>query len=629
MITLIVAWPTVRSPSQQIYGREIVGRQPDVPAVIFQLSDSAPSGHVEQPLTTVPGRLLARWLSPVAALNVLVLLAFPLTAMATYALARYLHASHAAALVASLVFAFSPAHFAHAAYHPYAAQTQWIPLYFLALVALVDRVSIGRVAAFLLAGIGLVFSNYDAGVMGILLSPVVIVAFWAIRPDADRNLGPLIWPAVVLATIALAGIGLTVLMRPEVFSRAYRLQFPIEEVGLYRAHWWAYFMPAVDHRVLGGIASKVFARSGVNFTLVEQQIFVGYAFLILALVALATAAWTWRVEWRYVVAIAAVGLAAGVVSVGPPSGSCEPFSLAPACLGFRIVPTFHTYARFGIIANLAVAIAAGAGAAILMKHSRAGQFAVGALLVVGAFEFWPLPARTHDVLPTAGHRWLSTQPDDRPALDCYPPNQADRFVPWLMKRQLAFLSASVPTCSDPELGRKLAALGYTHVIVRGGAAASKLLVPPPTGITLARAFPDSNVYSVATTLPRVVTVSTSGFFDYEHQDSDWWRWMSPAGTWTVRNTTAIAQRVALSVDLVPIGVPRTLSLTVDGAQPTTVALDLTRKQYTLGPWTLPPGDHVLAFAADGEPTRPSDVADSKDVRPLTVAFRNDRWIDAP
>src|SRR6185295_5555692 len=139
----------------------------------------------------------------------------------------------------------SPAHFAHAAYHPYTAQTQWIPLYFLALVALVDRVSVGRVAAFLLAGIGLVFSNYDAGVMGIVLSPVVIVAFWAVRPDVDRNLRPLIWPVVVLATIALAGIGLTVLMRPEVFSRAYRLQFPIEEVGLYRAHWWAYFVPAV------------------------------------------------------------------------------------------------------------------------------------------------------------------------------------------------------------------------------------------------------------------------------------------------------------------------------------------------------------------------------------------------
>jgi hypothetical protein len=44
---------------------------------------------------------------------------------------------------------------------------------------------------------------------------------------------------------------------------------------------------------------------------------------------------------------------------------------------------------------------------------------------------------------------------------------------------------------------------------------------------------------------------------------------------------------------------------------------------------LAPGDHTLAFAASGEPTRPSDlVDDSKDVRPLTVAFRNERWVAA-
>ena len=38
------------------------------------------------------------------------------------------------------------------------------------------------------------------------------------------------------------------------------------------------------------------------------------------------------------------------------------------------------------------------------------------------------------------------------------------------------------------------------------------------------------------------------------------------------------------------------------------------------------GDHTLAFVADGEPTRPSDLIDeSKDRRPLAVAFRNENW----
>jgi len=88
----------------------------------------------------------------------------------------------------------------------------------------------------------------------------------------------------------------------------------------------------------------------------------------------------------------------------------------------------------------------------------------------------------------------------------------------------------------------------------------------------------------------------------------------------------MAQRVTLSVDLVPIGTPRTLTVALDGGPPVSLSLGMTRQQHTLGPWTLAPGDHTLAFVADGEPTRPSDLIDeSKDRRPLAVAFRNESW----
>jgi hypothetical protein len=66
---------------------------------------------------------------------------------------------------------------------------------------------------------------------------------------------------------------------------------------------------------------------------------------------------------------------------------------------------------------------------------------------------------------------------------------------------------------------------------------------------------------------------------------------------------------------------------LDGQAPTSVSLGMIREPYTFGPWTLEPGDHTLSFAADGEPTRPSDqLEDSKDNRPLTVAFSNERWV---
>ena len=69
-----------------------------------------------------------------------------------------------------------------------------------------------------------------------------------------------------------------------------------------------------------------------------------------------------------------------------------------------------------------------------------------------------------------------------------------------------------------------------------------------------------------------------------------------------------------------------LTVALDGGPPASLSLGMTRQQYTLGPWTLAPGDHTLAFFADGEPTRPSDLIDeSKDRRPLAVAFRNESW----
>ena len=52
---------------------------------------------------------------------------------------------------------------------------------------------VGRVVVvfLILACAGLVLSNYYAGLVGAVMSPVVLFAFWAIRPDADRNLRPL------------------------------------------------------------------------------------------------------------------------------------------------------------------------------------------------------------------------------------------------------------------------------------------------------------------------------------------------------------------------------------------------------------------------------------------------------
>src|SRR5580704_853974 len=162
-ITLAVAWPVVRHPATVIFGDEIAGRHYDAYTVIQQFAGDTRLGVYSQPLTDLPGRWLARAVGPIPAFNIVVLLAFPLSAAAAYALARYLALSHWAALVAGVVFMLAPFHFAQAAYHPHIAQTQWTPLYFLALFALVDRPSIRRALGLAAAGAALVLTNDYGG----------------------------------------------------------------------------------------------------------------------------------------------------------------------------------------------------------------------------------------------------------------------------------------------------------------------------------------------------------------------------------------------------------------------------------------------------------------------------------
>jgi len=543
--------------------------------------------------------------------------------MAVYALARYFHGSHAAALISSVVFAFSPMHLAQAAYHPHTAQTFWLPLYLLALVGLVDRATPLRFAGLLITCAGLLLANREAAFIGAMLTPVVLVAFWVIRSDAGRNLWPLLRPALALAAVA-ALTAMVVWWTPESLSLPSADAFRIGDVAFYRARWWAYFTPSVDHPVLGALARRAFARDGIDVALLEQQVFLGYSFVTLGLVALALAL-RWRAESRFVVGLAAVGGAAAIVSLGPISGACDRASVAPGCLAFYLFPTFRTYARFADVTMLAVAVAAGVGARWLARASPLGRSVAILLLAVGAFEFLPLPARAHDVLPTSGHRWLASAPGVERILDCYPHNRADARVAWLMRRDLALLDASLPTCADPELGTRLAAQRFTHMIVRGGSAASKPADPLPHGLEVAITFADATVYTVTQSVPPLATIAAAGFFGYEHKGEDRWQWMSPKGQWTVRNTTPDPQTATLSVDLVAIGMPRRVTISLDGAPVASLLVDVSRKAHAIGPWTLTPGDHTLAFVADGDPVRPSDVAGTTDRRPLTIAFRHTHW----
>src|SRR5687767_3011498 len=127
IVTMAIAAPVLHAPTERIFGTEIVGRHYDPFIAMQQFGQPFIRSVYLQPLSDVPGAWLARAAGPVAAYNWLVLLSFPLSAIAAYLLARYLSLGRASATIAAMTFAFSPFHLAHAAYHPQVAQVQWLP----------------------------------------------------------------------------------------------------------------------------------------------------------------------------------------------------------------------------------------------------------------------------------------------------------------------------------------------------------------------------------------------------------------------------------------------------------------------------------------------------------------------
>jgi len=84
LVTLVIAAPVLRAPSERLFGMEIVGRHHDPFTVMQQFAGAPVFLPYLQPATDWVGQALARIMPPFAAYNVLVLWTFPLAAVFAY-----------------------------------------------------------------------------------------------------------------------------------------------------------------------------------------------------------------------------------------------------------------------------------------------------------------------------------------------------------------------------------------------------------------------------------------------------------------------------------------------------------------------------------------------------------------
>ena len=394
---------------------------------------------------TVLGLPLTAALGEVASYNLLILASFALSGWAAYRLVLEWTADAGAGLVAGAAFAFSPYRMGHlGAGHLPLMGTQWLPLAVLGAERLVRR---GRWRAAVGLGVSyalFALSSWYYAYLGALF----LALFLAVRARPWR----LALARGLLARLALAGAVAGLFILPAAWplaslagAGAVAHRYSLRFIDQWSASPADLLLPSGLHPLWG---SLILPGSGQNV----QETLLGLGWLPLAL-----AAWAWRARRRLsgapVGLLGGLGALAGVLALGTtlhwagrpvyltlPAPLVAAFNRAMSALTTRLalnpapyytmasdeavvvpLPTLLLYlflpffnamrvwARFGLVANLAVATLAGLGLAAWTRRPRwAAALAVG--LVCCEFLAAPYALGWSEVRGQPVDGWLARQP---------------------------------------------------------------------------------------------------------------------------------------------------------------------------------------------------------------------------
>jgi hypothetical protein len=299
----------------------------------------------------------------------------------------------------------------------------------------------------------------------------------------------------------------------------------------------------------------------------------------------------------------------------------------PSALLYGLAPMFRSYARFGVVVQLMAVLLAAAGAERLWRTRMTSARITCVVLVAlaaGEYAVWA-PALWRDVWPTAAHRWVAAQPDRVLAVDCAPMGAQPDSLQWLSAGRIVPQPSELEDCTEPKLADKLSAAGYTHVLVRLDTDAGRRLAggPAPEGLQRAARFADAEVFVVTAAPPVVNTGLMTSFYPREHNETWTWRWMGSAASWTVVNRSRSTVLVSGSLEIVAFDGPRRLTLFLDGTEVQTLTVPEQRRTHVVGPLSLSPGIHDLAFHSAEPPTIADNVLKNGDRR--AVSFGVGAW----
>jgi hypothetical protein len=360
---------------------------------------------------------LSAVIGPIASYNLLILSGFPLTAWATYLLARRIGFTAIASAFAGLAMAFAPYHVEKAQGHGNETHLEFVAL---AIYFLVRWRQGGRMRDAALAGVMLGLQAwmdyYFTFILGVGLAVFFAVSLLMPAEGFTRPtwLGRSVVAGAVMSVVAalFAPLMLLTFHRPgsgSIGSELNVVHRDINELQVYSARPWEYLEPWHANPLLPQFAQdwENLHLHGSNWT--ESALFLGYTVIALSIVGLV---WNRR---SFAVALGVALGIVGVVMAAPPTFHLLGVTLhGPSYFIYQLVAFFRVYARFSILVMLGAVVLAAAGLTAIQARMpssrRQALLLIPFLLLAIEFNNQP-PNHTTEILPApAEYTWLAGQP---------------------------------------------------------------------------------------------------------------------------------------------------------------------------------------------------------------------------
>lgn len=460
LLALVFTYPLILHPTISIYG--LRGDH------LFQLWESwwrknallqgkslmstdliyAPAGYnfSNQPLQPLPlflNLVLTILTNEVVALNLLLILSFPLSGMAVYWLVKDLTDNRLASAFSGLVYSFSMYHFSHAWEHSSLISIYWMPLFVWSLVRFdrLKNLKSALVAALLFTLV--LLDNFYYGFMMVFFAVSFVIVrslqgFLVSQSSyLDRRRALLLLAFVASVFVLTSPVVIPILRRSfegsgmASWERQGSYERSLHDLNWFSARPWHYLLPSPHHPILGGYSQAILDWLATKppyfltqpYSGKEHNLYLGWAVLCLSAFAVVMMLKKRLGErGRWVALFAILGVIMMIFSAPPYATLSSHRINFPSNFLHAVFPMFRAYARFGVLVLLCISVLAGFGLAHLLekiRHSGRRYLLVGLLSLMALAEV-ALPSFNVDLKPPEVYRWLKEQPGDFIVLE-FPP----------------------------------------------------------------------------------------------------------------------------------------------------------------------------------------------------------------